>query len=204
MKLRNEIVVAAPVGQTWRALLDLPRVAAALPGATIAPDADGGSHRGTMKVKLGPILAEYEGTARIDEVDEDGRTVSFHVQGSSGQGTAAATIANRVEEAPGGGTRVVVETDLRITGRAATFGRGLIEEVSARLLDEFATRLAAELASPRTPAPRTGGPPPVAEPLELGNAVWEPLVRRYGVPLLLVLVLLLLLRRPKVIVVREP
>ena len=198
MRLRNELVVAAPVEETWRALLDLPRVASALPGATFLPGAEGGAHRGTMKVKLGPIVAEYAGTARIEEVDEGSRTASFYVQGTSGQGTAAATITNRVEEAPGG-TRLVVETDLRITGRAASFGRGLVEEVSARVLDEFARRLAAEVTSPR-PAAAPEAPP---EPLELGAAAWEPLVRRYGVPLLLALVLLLLLRRPKVIVVRE-
>ncbi|NUR77906.1 MAG: SRPBCC family protein [Thermoleophilia bacterium] len=202
MKLRNEFVVAAPLEQTWRTLLDVPRVASALPGATIEPGGDAGAYRGRLSLKIGPVTAQYEGTARIEEVDEDAHVASFYVQGAGGQGSAAATITNRLEQTDGG-TRVVVETDLRITGRAASFGRGLMEEVAARMVKEFADRLQAEITAPRTKIPLAG---PEAKPLafDLGAAAWEPLVRRYALPALVALVLLLLLRRPKVIVIREP
>ncbi|MEP6813089.1 MAG: SRPBCC family protein [Actinomycetota bacterium] len=208
MKLRNEFVVAAPLDRTWETLLDVPRVGSALPGAAIEPGGNG-TYRGTMKVKVGPVTAEYAGTATLQDVDEDAHVATFHVQGSGGQGTAAATIVNRVELAEGG-TRVIVETDLRVTGRAAGFGRGLMEDVSARLLAEFARRLEREILEPAagrphaassSPSPSSSAPP--NEPLDLGAAAWEPLLRRYCVPALLVVLLLLVLRRPNVIVIRE-
>jgi uncharacterized protein len=203
MKLRNEFVVAAPLEQTWQTLLDVPRVASALPGATIEPGGDAGAYRGRLTVKVGPVTAHYEGTARVDEVDEDAHVATFYVQGAGGQGSAAATITNRLEAADDG-TRVVVETDLRVTGRAASFGRGLMEEVSARMLAEFARRLQAEITAPRSADRGAAGPEPTPPALDLGAAAWEPVVRRYAVPALVGLVLLLLLRRPKVIVIREP
>ncbi|HVC87273.1 MAG TPA: SRPBCC family protein [Gaiellaceae bacterium] len=201
MKLRNEFIVAAPLERTWIALLDVPRVASALPGATIEPGGNG-EHRGRMKVKIGPVTAEYAGTARLEDVDEDAHVASFYVQGSGEQGAAAATITNRVEEVEGG-TRVVVETDLRVTGRAAAFGRGLLEDVSARLLAEFARRLEAEILEPSSRSITSSVPAP-EDALDLGAAAWEPLIRRYALPALLVVFVLLLLRRPKVVVIRKP
>jgi carbon monoxide dehydrogenase subunit G len=202
VKLRNELVVAAPLDETWRTLLDVPRVASALPGATIEPGGDAGAYRGRIRAKVGPVTADYEGTARIEEVDEEARVASFYVQGSGSLGTAAATITSRVAEAPGG-SRVVVETDLRVTGRAASFGRGLIEEVSARMLDQFARNLEAEITSPRAAAESPRPAPADDAAFDVGAAAWEPLLRRYGLPALLVVMLLLLLRRPKIIVIRQ-
>lgn len=198
MKLRNEFVVAAPLEQTWQTLLDVPRVASALPGASVEKTGDG-AFRGTMRVKIGPVTAEYAGTASLEDVDEDARVASFRVQGSGSQGTAAATITSRMEAADGG-TRVVVETDLKVTGRAAAFGRGLMEDVSERMLAEFARRLESEIVSPAGPRPAPLEP----EALDVGAAAWEPLVRRYALPALAVLLVLWLLRRPKVIVIRQP
>jgi carbon monoxide dehydrogenase subunit G len=212
VKLRNEFVVPASVEQTWRTLLDVPRVASALPGATIEPGGDG-DYRGRMTVKVGPVTVEYAGTARLEEVDEEQHVASFYVQGSGGQGSAAASIVNRLAAEDDGRTRVVVETDLRVTGRAAAFGRGLLEDVSARMLAEFARRLEAELTEPgsepgtesaaRVRARSEPGSEPGAERLDLGAAAWEPLVRRYALPALVVLLLLSLLRRPKVIVIHK-
>lgn len=198
MKLRNEFVVAAPLDRTWATMLDVPRVASALPGATIEPGA-GGEHRGRLKVKIGPVSAEYAGTAQLEDVDEDAHVASFRVQGSGSQGTASATITSTVDEVDGA-TRVIVETDLRVTGRAAAFGRGLMEDVSERMLAEFARRLEAEIVSPSSAA---AAPRDESESFDLGGAAWEPFVRRYALPALLALVVLLLLRRPKVIVTRE-
>src|ERR671923_2399275 len=120
MKLTNEVVVPAPLERTWPLLLDVPRMVRALPGATVEPDGAEGVYRGSLKVRLGPVAMEYEGSARLEEVDEDEHVASFHVEGRErrGHGGAAATITNRL--VPGsGGTRLVVETDLSITGRAA-------------------------------------------------------------------------------------
>ena len=171
MKLRNEFEVGIPVERTWATLLDVPRVARALPGATIEAAGEGGVWRGSMKVKLGPVTTEYTGTARIQDVDEDDRSAGYRVEGreARGQGTAAATITARLAGADGG-TRVVVETDMSVTGRQAQLGRGLMEQVAGAILDDFAARLERELRGEA--APEDGAT------LDVGAAIRGPLVER--------------------------
>jgi uncharacterized protein len=174
MKLRNEIVVPAPIEQTWPLLLDVPRMVRALPGATVELDGVEGVYRGALKVRLGPVTMEYEGSARLEDVDEDEHVASFHVEGRErrGHGGAAATITNRLHREEGG-TRLVVETDLSVTGRAAQFGRDLMEDVAGNLLAEFARGLEAAVAGrDETAAPGAA--------LDIGAAAWAPLLRRYG------------------------
>lgn len=181
MKLRNEVVVAAPLEETWRTLLDVPRVARALPGASIEADGVEGVYRGTMRVKLGPVTTEYTGAATLEDADEDERVATFRVQGREvrGQGTATATITNRLVAEEEGATRVIVETELAITGRAAQFGRGILEDVSGRLLDQFASRLEAEvLGGDASRADVTAAARD--EVLDVGGAAWGSLLRRYG------------------------
>ena len=160
MKLTNELLLAVPRAQTWRTLLDVPRVARALPGALVDPDASDGAYRGTMKVKLGPVSTEYAGTVRLTDVDEDDGVLAFDVQGREirGQGTARATITARVSPETGG-TRLVVETDLEVTGRQAQFARGIMEDVAGAILTEFASRLEREIVGGRAPRPATGARP---------------------------------------------
>jgi uncharacterized protein len=181
MKLRNEVVVAAPLEETWRTLLDVARVVRALPGASIEADSVEGVYRGSMRVKLGPVTAEYTGAATLEDADEDERVATFRVQGreARGHGTATATITNRLVPEEAGGTRVIVETELDITGKAAQFGRGILEDVSGRLLVEFASRLEAEVLGGE--AARIDVPAAARdEVLDLGGAAWRPLLRRYG------------------------
>jgi hypothetical protein len=154
MRLTNEFDVGVPPAHTWETLLDVPRVARALPGASIDDAAGAGAWRGTMKVKLGPVITEYAGTARVQDVDEDDRVASYRVEGreARGQGTAAATITTRLQPHADGGTHVVVETDLQVTGRQAQLGRNLMEDVAGAILAEFAGRLERELSGEATPA----------------------------------------------------
>ena len=177
MKLKNEVVVAAPLEETWRTLLDVARVVRALPGASIEADSVEGVYRGSMRVKLGPVTAEYTGAATLEDADEDERVATFRVQGreARGHGTATATITNRLMPEEAGGTRVIVETELDITGKAAQFGRGILEDVSSRLLDQFASRLEAEVLAGDASATA-----PKEEVLDVGSAAWGPLLRRYG------------------------
>ena len=179
MKLRNEFEVAVPVERTWETLLDVPRVARALPGATMEPEGEGGAWRGTMKVKLGPVTTEYAGTARIQDADEDDRVASYRVEGreARGQGSAAATITARLA-AVDGATRVVVETDMQVTGRQAQLGRGLMEQVASAILDDFAGRLERELRGEAAPPDRGG------RALDVGAAVRGPLLERAGLVVL--------------------
>ena len=176
MKLTNEFDVGAEVAQTWATLLDVPRVARALPGATIDPEGEGGSWRGTMKIKLGPVVTEYSGTARVQDADEDDRVASYRVEGreARGQGSAAATITTRLSPAAGGGTHVVVETDMQVTGRQAQLGHGLMEDVAGAILTEFAERLERELRG-ETPAEGAG-----EDALDVGGAVRGALLARAG------------------------
>jgi len=178
MRLRNEFVVGVPLERTWDTLLDVARVAGALPGATIEPEAEGGAWRGRMKVKLGPLTTEYTGTARVQDADEDDRVMSFRVEGRElrGQGSAAATITARLARADGG-TRVVVETDVQIAGRQAQLGRGLMEDVAGAILGQFAGRLERELRGAAAPVE------PAAEAMDVSAVARGPLLERAGLVL---------------------
>ncbi len=184
MKLENEFTVPAPVDRAWEVLLDLERVAPCLPGAAI-DGREGDAHTGTMTVKIGPITARYKGTVKIEESDEQAHRAVMRAQArdARGQGTAAATITSSME-AVDDGTRVRVETDMRITGPAAQFGRGVMQDVSAKMMGRFAECLAglmgedgapaadaptpeATAAAPATdeePAPGAAAPPPSPPP----------------------------------------
>jgi uncharacterized protein len=146
MKLEQSFEVQAPIDQVWEALIDLERVAPCLPGATITDRADDGTYHGEFKVKLGPTTAAYRGTVRIDEADGSAHRATMRAKGTDkrGQGGASATIVN---------TRVTAVTDFSITGRLARFGRpGMIEDVSNRLLRDFAACLQGALTTEPAPS----------------------------------------------------
>ena len=204
MRFTNEVVVAAPLERTWAVVLDVPRVANALPGASVEPAGEAGLYRGSMRVKLGPVVTEYDGVVRLLDADEDDHVASFHLQGRErrGQGTAAATITNRLA-GEDGRTRILVETDVNVTGRAAQFGRGIMESVASALLEEFARRLEQEVTGAdeeRAPAPAP------AEALDVARVAWTPALGE-RMPLALAfaagLALGLLLRTKVVVVVQR-
>jgi carbon monoxide dehydrogenase subunit G len=147
MKLRNQFTVPAPVEQAWDVLLDLERVAPCLPGAQLQ-GGDGREFHGTMAVKIGPVTSRYEGVVRIETADADTRRAVMRAQArdARGAGTAAATISTSMDRADRG-TVVAVETDLQISGPAAQFGRGVMQEVSAKLMSRFADCLAEEMGA---------------------------------------------------------
>jgi carbon monoxide dehydrogenase subunit G len=154
MKLENEFTVPASVDEAWAVLLDVPRVAPCLPGAAIEEgEGEDGSYNGTMTIKIGPITARYKGTVSIQEADVAHHTVSMRAQAKDarGQGTAAATITSSMEETADG-TKIHVTTDMRVTGPAAQFGRGVMQDVSAKLMGRFADCLAEEMRSDGAPA----------------------------------------------------
>ncbi len=150
MKLDQTFTVQADPGAVWKALTDVMRVAPNLPGAAITDDAGGGMYKGEFKVKIGPTTATYNGTLKLEELDQEHRVATMSARGTDkrGNGGATATIVSRVHaDAEAGGTRVDVETDFSITGKLARFGRGgMIQDVSNRLLREFAANLQADLA----------------------------------------------------------
>lgn len=148
MKIQNDFTVEAPVEQAWETMLDLQRIAPCLPGASLEEgNGDGDEHKGTMTVKLGPVTQKYNGTVKIQEADESAHRAVLQADGKDarGQGTAAATIVSTLEDDGNGSTRVRVETDMRLTGRAAQFGRGMQQEVATKIINQFAECLEREI-----------------------------------------------------------
>ncbi|MEJ3749458.1 SRPBCC family protein [Actinomycetes bacterium KLBMP 9797] len=148
MRLDHSFTVPVKVEEAWEVLLDVPRVAPCMPGATLT-DFDGDSFAGTVKVKVGPIVLTYSGKGRFVERDEAARRVVVEASGrdTRSAGTAAATVTATLTP-DGEATRVEVATDLTITGRPAQFGRGMLADVSGRLIGQFADCLADKIATP--------------------------------------------------------
>jgi carbon monoxide dehydrogenase subunit G len=146
MKINNEFTVSVPIQEAWDIMLDLERVAPCLPGAAIQGSEDD-EYQGTMKVKIGPITANYKGTVKVEEADEENHRAVFEATGrdARGQGTASATIVSTLQE-EGDQTKVRVETDMKLTGRAAQFGRGIAQDVATKMLGQFADCLEREIA----------------------------------------------------------
>jgi len=150
----------------WQALIDVGHVAPCLPGAAVTGRNDDGTYNGTFTIKIGPTTASYTGKLEMQDVDEQAHTATLRAQGTDkrGQGGANATIVSKVAEADGK-SRVEVDTDYHITGRLARFGRGgMIEDISERLLKEFAARLQSSLAGGGETGGPTDQPPAEAEP----------------------------------------
>ncbi|MCX7619601.1 MAG: SRPBCC family protein [Acidimicrobiales bacterium] len=142
MELTNEFEVPVPIDEAWAVLTDIERIAPCLPGAQLQ-GIDGDEYRGIVKVKVGPITAQYKGTARF--VERDDRNYRAVVQASGrdtrGQGNASATISAQLVPKDHSTTQVDVLTDLNVTGKVAQFGRGVIADVSAKLLAQFVENL---------------------------------------------------------------
>jgi carbon monoxide dehydrogenase subunit G len=152
MKLEQSFEVAAPVERVWKALIDVEHFAPCLPGAVVTGRNADGTYNGTFTVKIGPTTASYTGKLEMEKIDEAARTATMQAHGTDkrGQGGAKATIVSTLSPANGDGTRVEVVTDLHITGRLARFGRaGMIEDISERVMQQFATRLQASLVGAR-------------------------------------------------------
>ena len=140
MKLVNEFEVNAPIADVWTTLTDVERIAPCFPGAQLQ-EVEGDEHRGVVKVKLGPITAEFKGTARITEQDDDAYRAVIEGSGSGRQGQASAVVTVKAEPV-GERTKVNVVTDVSLSGRVAQFGRGgIMAEVSEKIVTQFAENL---------------------------------------------------------------
>lgn len=179
MRLEESFEVDAPVEDVWRALTDVERVAPCLPGAELSEVGEDGIYRGSFQVKLGPTTAAYRGTLRLESLDEATHVATMRASGQDrrGQGSAKATMVSTVTGRGGEPTRVQVDTDFTITGRLARFGRaGMIEDISKRLLADFAACLQEELrrageadTSSSPSEPTAPGRPPAQPPPASGR-----------------------------------
>jgi uncharacterized protein len=202
VKLTNEFRVGADVDTVWRTLLDMEGVAGCLPGATIEATEQDDTYSGSMRLRIGPMTVAYEGSATLTEVDEAAHraVISLRAREARGQGTALATITNVVEEIDDG-TLVRAETDLKITGPQARFGRGVMEDVAGRVLSEFSGCLERQITGAREPAPadaQASPPPSDEDAMDLGALLSASRLGRYArvaLPVLAVLALLAIVLR---------
>ena len=207
MKLENRFTVHVPRAQALQVLLDVERIAPCMPGATLT-SRDGDDFTGTVKVKVGPINLTYGGQAKFVSVDEAAGIVVIEGSGKEtrGTGTAKALVTCRLVD-KGDTTDVEVDTDLAITGKPASFGRGVLADVSGKLVDQFAACLGQEIlaGTPSTPEPVAEGeaaPPPAAprpvrevEAIDLLGTAGTPVLKRLAPALAVLFVLVLLVRR---------
>jgi carbon monoxide dehydrogenase subunit G len=172
MELTHDFTVPAPIDTTWATFMDLHRVGSCFPGAVVTDASDDG-FAGTVKVKLGPIALQYAGAGTFLERDDQAYRAVIEAKGKDkrGNGTAGATVT--IQLAPSGeGTRVDVTTDLSVTGKPAQFGRGVMQDVSDKLLGQFVACIEQQFAVEDEPAPETV-PQPDAGPSAPSAAAGE-------------------------------
>ena len=217
MELAHRFNVPTSVEETWAHFNDIASVAECFPGAQVT-ETDGESFSGSVKVKLGPIALVYNGSGTFVEKDEAAHRFVVDANGKDkrGNGTAGAKITASMVTGEGGSTDVEVLTDLAITGKPAQFGRGVMQDVSDKLLGQFVACLEARL-SPQPPAeaspvaddtsvgesatvaapppPRPAPAPPQEESLNLGTTVLPVLIKAYWKPIAAALVVVIVLIR---------
>ncbi|HEX5142612.1 MAG TPA: SRPBCC family protein [Mycobacterium sp.] len=188
MELVNEFRVPVPIAQAWGVLTDVERIAPCIPGAELL-SVDGDDFTGKVKVKVGPISVAYQGNGTFLEKDAGAHraVIKGTAKETRGQGNAAAVITLELKD-EGETTGCVITTDLTISGKAAQFGRGVLADVSGRLIGQFAQRLEADLRGGATAAPTAAGAPqeaftaqPAADAgadLNLLSVVAAPLAKR--------------------------
>jgi carbon monoxide dehydrogenase subunit G len=202
VKLEDRFVVAAPPERVWDVLNDIELIAPYVPGFTLK-EVDGDVFRGAMKVKLGAMVVQYDAEIVITERDQGSRRVRMDVSGREphGGGGMRAAVSSRLEPA-GDGTAVTLDTDLELVGKVAQMGRGLVADVSSKLIREFVTSLEANVLN--GPQPTGGEPAPAqestrpAEPdavVDLTGAASQAVAKRVALVALAMLVLVWLGRR---------
>ena len=188
MELSNEIDVNAPIEEVWKAFNTPERIAPCLPGAELQ-EVDGDNFNGLVKIKVGPITAQYKGTATYLDKDESSQKVVIKGDGrdTRGAGNASATITAILTEVSTNTTNVNVHTELTITGKVAQFGRGAISDVSGKLMTQFAKNLEQLLETPSEepidPSEQNTESPKTETELNLLSVVAIPVLKRYGIPL---------------------
>ncbi len=221
----NEFTVNRPIDEAWPIICDVERIAPCLPGAQLE-EIEGDVYRGRVKVKLGAVTAQFKGEAQFVERDDAAHTAKLAAKGrdTGGRGNAQADIYAEAESLSPTSTKCTVTADLHITGKVAQFGRGIMGDVSKKLMDQFAANLntmldeqgpetaapepaPAEPAAAEAPAaaePATEAAPdepkvrkidgPAAEPVDLADMAGAAVLKR-AVPVVAILLLLLLLVR---------
>ena len=171
MQFSNSFEVPLPPAQAWAFLLDIQRIAPCMPGAELTEVVDESTYKGKVAVRLGPVALSFAGTAKFEDIDQTAHKARVKAQGSDvkGRGGASANV-NFALEPVADGTKVVIDTDLNLSGSVAQYGRasGMIQSVAGQIISQFAAALRAEIArSHATPvaerAASVDTAPPAAE-----------------------------------------
>lgn len=142
MQIDNEFEVAAPTDKVWNYLLDVPRMAGCLPGAELTEVIDDNNFKGKVTTKLGPVSLRFGGTAKIVERNDSAKKIVLDAAGSEEKGKGQANMLLTATLASSGtGTKVKVSQDLQVSGAAAQYGRGMIQDVTGVLMRDFATNI---------------------------------------------------------------
>jgi len=208
MKIENEFRVEAPLEEAWSILTDIPAIAPCMPGAKLTA-VDGDTYSGTIKIKVGPVTAQYAGTASFVSKDDVTHRAELSAKGrdSRGSGNAEAMIVAQLV-ADGDATLVTIDTDLRISGKVAQFGRGVMVDVSKKLIGQFVDCLETKLRTDRGEGAVGAAPQPVEtgdvagasdgadtiEALDLMEIAGGAMLKR-AAPLLAAVLVILLIRR---------
>ena len=220
--ITNEFTVNLPVDEAWPIICDVERIAPCLPGAQLQ-EIEGTTYRGVVKIKLGAITANFKGEAEFIERDDTAHRAKLAASGrdTGGRGNARADVTAEAESLSPTSTRCTVTAELNITGKVAQFGRGIMGDVSKKLMDQFSTNLNTMLdeeqlsddaessapddetattddAAPTDPAPADGVrhiDGPAAEPIDVANLAGAAVAKRAVPAALAVIVLVLILRR---------
>jgi uncharacterized protein len=158
MLLENSFEVPAPIDYVWKYMLDVEKVVVCMPGAQLTETIDANNYKGKMTIKLGPVALSFNGKVAIEERDDTAHRVVMKGSGMEqrGKGAASATVTTTLEETAGG-TLVKVVQDLKVQGQAAQFSRGMMQDVSSRLTQQFADCLKANMAADQQPVAALDG-----------------------------------------------
>jgi carbon monoxide dehydrogenase subunit G len=156
MKIANEFTISAPLDDAWDVLTDLAQVVPLMPGAQLI-GREGDDYMGKVKVKVGPVISEFTGKAKFVDLDRENHRAVINARGREARGTGnAAAVVTAQLHPDGNNSRVTVDTDLKIVGKLAQFGSGMLQQVSEKLLGQFVESLEAKLAGTAQPAAEPG------------------------------------------------
>src|SRR6516164_7283587 len=188
MEFDNSFEVPLPPAEAWKVLLDIEGIAPCMPGAELTEVLGNDTYKGRINVRLGPVALTFAGTVKVEDIDNDRHTARVAAQGTDakGRGGAQAASAFRLEPA-GGGSKVLVHTNLNLSGAVAQYGRGvgIIQATAAQLMNQFAACLKEKLAqgqeapAPATPPPASAVPAssPAAKPISglalMARVIWN-------------------------------
>jgi uncharacterized protein len=191
MDLNHEFAVNVPIDQAWQILTDLERIAPCLPGAQLT-EIEGDTYRGQVKIKVGPILAQFKGQASFVSRDDNAHKATLKGEGrdTTGKGNASAMITAELTSITPTSTKCTVHTDLSISGKVAQFGRGALADVSDKLLAQFSENAveATATSEPQQPVIRKIDGPEVA-PLNLLDTAGSTIAKR-AIPAVIALAVL--------------